>query len=203
MTTSQPIRLALRVLLILTLLELAAGFVWLGMGSAAAPQSVQSLKDALKLHDDAQNGDIRAIRPTIMALRRLRREDPWHAESAVYLGSAYAIAARDGWFGLSRLVDVARSVHHLNTALDFAPNNFEVRMVRASVQSNMPRIFGRMGAAIEDAIVLDQMFRQIKDPPPAIASRMLPIYDFLAKTVPQRGNWSEGRRKANEAVKDA
>ena len=203
MTTVRPIRLALRVLLILTLLELAAGFVWLGMGSAAAPQSVQSLEDAIKLHDDAQNGDIRAIRPAIMALRRLRREDPWQAESAVYLGSAYAIAARDGWFGLSRLVDVARSVHHLNTALDFAPDNFEVRMVRASVQSSLPRIFGRRGAAIEDAIVLDQMFRQIKDPPPAIASRMLPIYDFLAKTVPQRGNWSEGRRKANEALKDA
>ena len=172
------------------------------MGDAAAPQDVQSLKDALKLHDDAQNGDNSAIRPTIMALRRLRREDPWHAESAVYLGSAYAIAARDGWFGLSRLVDVARSVHHLNTALDFAPGNFEVRMVRASVQSHMPRIFGRRGAAIEDAIVLDQIFRRIKDPPPAIASRMLPIYDFLAKTVPQRGNWSEGRRKANGALKD-
>ena len=203
MTTSQPIRLALRVLLILTLLELAAGFVWLGMGSAAAPQSVQSLEDALKLHDDAQNGDIRAIRPAIMALRRLRREDPWQAESAVYLGSAYAIAARDGWFGLSRLVDVARSVHHLNTALDFAPDNFEVRMVRASVQSHMPRIFGRRGAAIKDAVVLDQMFRQIKDPPPAIASRMLPIYDFLARTAPEKGNWIDGRRKANEALKDA
>ena len=203
MTTSQPIRLVLRVLLILTLLELAAGFVWLGMGDAAAPQDVRSFTDALELHDAAQDGDTSALRPAIKALRRLRREDPWHAESAVYLGSAYAIAARDGWFGLSRIVDVARSVHHLNTALDFAPDNFEVRMVRASVQSHMPRIFGRRGAAIKDAVVLDQMFRQIKDPPPAIASRMLPIYDFLAKTVPQRGNWNEGRRKANEAIKDA
>ena len=203
MPATRPIRLALQATFALILLDLATGFIWLGMGSAATPQSVQSLEEALKLHDDAQNGDIRAIRPAVMALRRLRREDPWHAESAVYLGSAYAIAARDGWFGLSRLVDVARSVHHLNTALDFAPDNFEVRMVRASVQSNMPRIFGRRGAAIKDAVVLDQMFRQIKDPPPAIASRMLPIYDFLAKTVPQRGNWSEGRRKANEALKDA
>ena len=197
------VRLTLRAALLLALIDLVAGFVWIGMGSAAAPQSVQSLEEAVKLHDDAQNGDRSAIRPTIMALRRLRREDPWHAESAVYLGSAYAIAARDGWFGLSRLVDVARSVHHLNTALDFAPDNFEVRMVRASVQSHMPRIFGRRGAAIKDAVVLDQMFLQIKNPPPAIASRMLPIYDFLAKTVPQRGNWSEGRRKANEALKDA
>ena len=203
MTVARPIRLALRVFFVLLLLDLTAGFIWLGMGSAAAPQSVQSLKDALKLHDDAQNGDKSAIRPTIMALRRLRREDPWHAEAAVYLGSAYAIAARDGWFGLSRLVDVARSVHHLNTALDFAPNNFEVRMVRASVQSHMPRIFGRRGAAIKDAIVLDQMFRRLEDPRPAIASRMLPIYDFLARTTPEKGNWSEGRRKANGALKDA
>ena len=203
MIASHSFRYTLRAFLILVLIDLAAGYIWLGAGSAAAPQDVKSLNDALKLHDDAQNGDIRAIRPAIMALRRLRREDPWHAESAVYLGSAYAIAARDGWFGLSRLVDVARSVHHLNTALDFAPDNFEVRMVRASVQSHMPRIFGRRGAAIKDAVVLDHMFRQIKDPPPAIASRMLPIYDFLAKTVPQSGNWNEGRRKANEAIKDA
>ena len=203
MTVTNPIRLALRVFLVLILLDLATGFIWLGMGSAATPQDVKNLEAALKLHDGAQNGDRSAIRPAIKALRRLRREDPWHAESAVYLGSAYAIAARDGWFGLSRLVDVARAVHHLNTALEFAPNNFEVRMVRASVQSHMLRIFGRRGAAIKDAVVLDQMFRQIKDPPPAIASRMLPIYDFLAKTVPQRGNWSEGRRKANEALKDA
>ena len=203
MSAARPIRTALAAVLVASLLDLIAGFVWLGMGDAAAPQDVRSFTDALELHDAAQYGDTSALRHAIKALRRLRRDDLWHAEAAVYLGSAYAIAARDGWFGPSRLVDIARSVHHLNTALDFAPDNFEVRMVRASVQSNMPRIFGRRGAAIEDAIVLDQMFRRLEDPPPAIASRMLPIYDFLAKTVPQRGNWSEGRRKANEAVKDA
>ena len=203
MIASHSFRYALRTFLILVLIDLAAGYIWLGAGSAAAPQDVKSLKDALKFHDAAADGDRNVLRPAIMALRRLRREDPWHAESAVYLGSAYAIAARDGWFGLSRLVDVARSVHHLNTALDFAPDNFEVRMVRASVQSNLPRIFGRRGAAIEDAIVLDQMFRRIEDPHPAIASRILPIYDFLAKAAPNKGNWSEGRRKANEALKDA
>ena len=203
MTVASPIRLALLAVLAVSLLDLAASFVWLGMGSAAAPQDVQSLKGAIELHDDAQNGDKSALKPAIMALRRLRREDPWHAETAVYLGSAYAIAARDGWLGPSRIIDVARSVHHLNTALDFAPDNFEVRMVRASVQSHMPGIFGRRGAAIEDALVLDQMFRRLEDPRPAIALRMLPIYDFLARTAPERGNWSEGRRKANGALNDA
>ena len=203
MTIVRPFRFVLCAVLVLTLLDLAIGFVLLGMGNAAAPQDVRSIKDAIELHDAAQEGETGALRPSIKALRRLRREDPWNAEAAVYLGSAYAIAARNGWFGPSQLVNVARAMHHLNAALSFAPDSFEVRMVRASVQSNMPRIFGRRGAAVKDALVLDQMFRQIKDPPPAIASRMLPIYDFLAKTVPQRGNWSEGRRKANEALKDA
>ena len=164
---------------------------------------MQSLKGALELHDAADDGDKSALRPAIMALRRLRREDPWNAEAAVYLGSAYAIAVRDGWIGPSRLIDVSRALHHLNAALEFAPDSFEVRMVRASVQSSLPRIFGRSGAAIKDALVLDQMFRRIEDPPPAIASRMLPIYDFLAKTAPDKGGWSEGRRKASEALNDA
>ena len=202
-TTARPIRFALCAVLVLVLLDLAAGFVWLGMGRAAAPKDVQSLKDALELHDTAYDGNQSALRPAIMALRRLRREDPWDAIAAVYLGSAYAIAVRDGWLGPSRLVDIARSVHHLNAALDFGPDSFEVRMVSASVQSSLPRIFWRTGAAIEDAVVLDQMFRRIEDPNPAIASRMLPIYDFLAKTAPNKGGWSEGRRKANEALKDA
>ena len=203
MTIARPIRFALCAVLVLALLDLVAGFVWLGAGRAAAPQDVQSLKGALELHDAADDGDKSALRPAIMALRRLRREDPWNAEAAVYLGSAYAIAFHEGWFGPSRLVDVARSVHHLNAALEFAPDSFEMRMVRASVQSSLPRIFGRSGAAIEDAVVLDQMFRRIEDPNPAIASRMLPIYDFLARTAPEKGNWSEGLRKANEALKDA
>ena len=203
MTIARPIHLALRVFLLLVLFDLAAGFVWLGMGSATAPHHVQSLKGVLKLHDNASNGDRNALRPTIMALRRLRREDPWDAKAAVYLGSAYAIAARDGWIGPSRLIDVSRALHHLNAALEFAPDSFEVRMVRTSVQSNLPRIFGRRGAAIKDALVLDQMFRRIEDPNPAIALSMLPIYDFLAKTAPDKGNWNEGLRKANEALKDA
>ena len=202
-TTARPIRFALCAVLVLALLDLFAGFVWLGAGRAAAPKDVKSLKNALELHDAAYDGDQSALRPAIMALRRLRREDPWDALAAVYLGSAYAIAVRDGWFGSSRLVDVARSVHHLNAALDLAPNSFEVRMVRASVQSSLPRIFVHRGAAIEDAVVLDQMFRQIEDPPPAIASRMLPIYDFLAKAAPDRGDWAEGRRKASDVLKDA
>ena len=198
-TTARPIRFALYAVLVLVLLDLAAGFVWLGMGRAAAPKDVQ----ALELHDAAYDGDQSALRPAIMALRRLRREDPWDAIAAVYLGSAYAIAVRDGWLRPSRLVNVTRAMHHLNAALEFAPDSFEVRMVRTSVQSNLPRIFGRRGAAIKDALVLDQMFRRIEDPNPAIALSMLPIYDFLAKTAPDKGNWNEGLRKANEALKDA
>ena len=203
MTAIRPLRFALLVALTVSLIELTAGFVWLGAGSAAPPQEVRSIADAITLHDTANDGNASALRSAIMALRRLRREDPWDAEAAVYLGSTYAIAFHDGWLGPSRLVNVARAIHHLNAALQVAPDSLEVRMVRASVQSSLPRIFGRRSAAIEDAVALDQMFRRIEDPPPAIASRMLPIYDFLSKTAPHKGNWSEGRSKASEALKDA
>ena len=203
MIVARPVRLALCTALALAILDLVVGFVWLGMGSAAAPQDVRSFEDAVALHNAARDCDKRALKPAIKALRRLRREDPWDAESAVYLGSAYAVAVRDGWFGPSWLYNAARTMHHLDAALDFAPDSFEVRMVRTSVQSNLPRIFGRRGAAIEDALVLDQMFRRIEDPNPAIASSMLPIYDFLAKAAPDRGNWAEGRRKASDTLKDA
>ena len=203
MTIVRPIRLALTAVLVVCLLDLAASFVWLGAGSAAPPQGVRSIEDAIRLHDTASDGDAGALRPAIRALRRLRRKDPWDAEAAVYLGSAYAIAVRYGWTGPSRLFNVARAVHHLNAALEFAPDSFEVRMVRASVQSSLPKVFGRRGAAVDDAVVLDQMFRRLEDPHRAIASEMLPIYDFLAKAAPDKGNWSESRKKANEALNNA
>ena len=132
-TVFRPIRLALLAVLTMSLLDLAAGFVWLGAGSAASPQDVRSFADAITLHDAASDGNRGALRPAIQALRHLRREDPWNAETAAYMGSAYAIAFRDGWFGPSRLFDFARAVHHLNAALSFAPDSFEVRRVRASV----------------------------------------------------------------------
>ena len=76
-------RLALRAYLFLILRDLAVGFLWLGMGSAAAPQDVRSFENAITLHDVARDGDKSALRPAIKALRRLRREDPWDAEAAV------------------------------------------------------------------------------------------------------------------------
>lgn len=203
MTTTRSIRLALLAVLTVSLLDLAAGFVWLGMGSAAAPKDVRRFEDIIALHDEARDGDKSALRPAIKALRRMQREDPWNAEPAAYLGSAYAIAARDGGVGPSRLFNVARAMHHLNAALKFATDSFEVRMVRASVQISLPSIFGRRSAAVDDAIVLDRMFRRIEDPNPAIASEMLSIYDFLTKAVPEMGNWGEGHRRANEVLKDA
>lgn len=202
MTTARLIRLTLYAALVLTLLDLAAGFVWLGMGTAAAPQDVRSIKGAIELHDAAQNGNASALRPAVKALRQLRRKDPWEAEAAAYLGSAYAIAVRDGWFGPSSLLHVARAMHHLNAALDLAPDSLEVRMVRLSVQSNLPRIFGHWEAAVEDAIALDQIFRRIEEPHPSIASSVLPIYDFLTEVASDRGNWADGQKKANDALKD-
>ena len=67
------------------------------MYRSAAPQDVQSLKEALELHDAAADGDRNALRPAFIALRRLRREDSWDAEAAVYLGKAYATAYHNGW----------------------------------------------------------------------------------------------------------
>ena len=74
-------------------------------------------------------------------------------------------------------------------------------MVRTSVQSRLPRIYGRRSAAIRDGIVLDRMFQQAEDPHPAMAAAMVSIYRFLTDTAPGRGNWTEGLRKASKALK--
>ena len=202
MTLARSIRLTVRAALVLVLLDLAVGFAWLGAGSAAAPQDVRSFEDAVRLHNAARDGDKSVLGSAIKALRRLRREDPWDTESTAYLVSAYAIAVRDGWFGPTQLVNATRAIHHLNAALDFAPDSFEVRAVRISAYSHLPRIFGRKGAAIRDGIVLDRMFQQIEDPHHSMVSAMLPVYDFLNVAAPDRGDWDKVKMKASAAIDD-
>lgn len=156
----------------------------------------QSLPEAIALHNAAAAGDNSALDDAVAMLEALNTADPQNAETVAYLGSAYAISAREGRNVVAKMRNVNKALRYLDQALEMNPSNFTVRMVRASVQSNLPPMFNRGDDAIEDMITLDRLFRAMDGAPRSMAAAMVPIYDHLLDKAASRGDWATARQIA-------
>ena len=65
----------------------------------------------------------------------------------------------------------------------------------------MPEMFERGGAALEDMLVLDEIYRDA--PSPALARRMIGIYEELRRRAPDAGPWAARLGEARELSKGA
>lgn len=168
-----------------------------GVASASSP----ALAAAVELHDAARGGDEEARERAFEMLEALAEAEPRNARVLAYLGSIYGITARDSGNVVVKTRYTVRALRRLDEALELGPEDFVVRIVRASVQISLPRMFARKGDALEDMVVLDRLFRAEPEPTPAQASAMLPIYDTLAAEAPERGDWAAGRERAAGLVR--
>ncbi len=93
-------------------------------------------------------------------------ENPEFILARAWRGSAYAIYAGDHpvkgfWLiipgpGFARLEYVRRAFRDLNDAVEAAPNDPAIRLIRASTFIGMPKIFGGYDTGIEDFAILDK-----------------------------------------------
>ena len=165
----------------------------------ATPGLTASLYEAIALHDAASDGDEEAVKPAIEMLTVLNRADTENAEVLAYLGSSYALVARyeTGWF--ARWHNGRKGLKLLDQALERAPKNFTVRMLRASVYNAMPPFLGYADDAIEEMIALDRIFRSLDNPSKKMAEAMVPFYEHLIAKVPERGDWEHWLERARES----
>ena len=143
----------------------------------------------IELHDQATEGDEDAAEMAVEQLERYVAQYPADGEARAYLGSAYAMRARDASSVANRVRYANRGVRHLDRALDATPRNFTVRLIRANVNSSLPKMFGRADAAREDMLALDEIYRVA--PSPVMASLMVGIYEALQDRAPGAGPWAE------------
>ena len=155
----------------------------------ATPGLTATLAEAIALHDAARDGDEEAVEPAIEMLTVLNRADPENVEVIAYLGSSYALVARNetGWF--ARLHNGRKGLKLLDKALERAPENFTVRMVRAWVYSAMPTFLGYADDAIEEMLALHRIFSSLDTPSRKMAEAMVPFYEHLIANAPERGDW--------------
>ena len=165
----------------------------------ATPAPSASLYEAIALHDAARDGDEEAVEPAIEMLTVLNRADPKNVEVIAYLGSSYALVARyeTGWF--ARWHNGKKGLKLLDQALERAPKNFTVRMLRASVYNAMPRFLGYADNAVEEMIALHRIFDSLDNPSKEMAEAMVPFYEHLIANAPERGDWGYWLERARES----
>ena len=164
----------------------------------ATPGLTASLYEAIALHDAAHDGDEEAVESAIEMLTVLNRADPENVEVIAYLGSSYALVPRyeTGWF--ARWHNGRKGLKLLDQALERAPKNFTVRMLRASVYDAMPRFLGYADNAVEEMIALHRIFDSLDNPSKEMAEAMVPFYEHLIANAPERGDWEYWLKHARE-----
>ena len=94
-----------------------------------------------------------------------------------------------------------RGLRHLDRALDAAPRNFTVRLIRAKVNSSLPKMFSRSDAALEDMLALDEIFHE--EPLAGLARWMVEIYEELQSRAPGRRPVGRTSRSGPRALRGA
>ena len=154
------------------------------------------LNEAIALHNAGRDGNTQATADAISLLEDITTSEPKNVEAIAYLGSSYAITARDSKTVVDKIRYTNRGLRFLDQAVNLEPDNFTARIVRANVTNSLPSMFSRKETAIEDGLVLDKMFSAMKSPKMAIS--MVDIYEMLSEIAAEQGDWTN---KADEARK--
>ena len=170
-----------------------------GIGAGVALAENPLLEDAIALHDDGRDGNTKAVAEAITLFKQIIKAEPKNAKAIAYLGSSYAITARDSKEVADKMRYTNRGLRFLDQAVALAPNDFAVRVIRANVANNLPELFGRQATAIEDGLVLDRMFSAAQSP--AMAPAMIRIYEILGDIAPEQGDWESKSAEARNLLK--
>lgn len=173
--------------LTIALAGLVASPVFVALTPTVVAAASAEFSSAIDLHNAGREGDRGATEQAVAAFTALMADDPSNAQTVAYLGSSYALSARDAKSVVDKIRYTNRGLRFLDQAVTLAPNDFAVRMIRGSVTSNLPSMFGRGDSTLEDFVALDQMFTAAQTP--TMAPAMVGVYAQLAELAPDLGDW--------------
>lgn len=98
--------------------------------------SVENIRNAYKVCDQSKENADKFFELTQKALQN---------EGAIYqgyFGAALALKASFSWNPISKMSYFNKAKKTIDAAIQSEPNNIELRMIRSSIQSNVPKILG-------------------------------------------------------------
>ena len=137
--------------------------------SAMAQDNVRELEQKLKsnpndvtvlmdlgrsYYDMASAGDNDSIEKGMRCFDRLLQLDSTNAIALAYRGGMWRLRALDSWWPPTKLKYLKRGNDELDHAVDLAPTDMTVRLIRGINELNLPEAVGRVKISLEDFIVL-------------------------------------------------
>lgn len=175
------------------------GVALLGIGLATVARADCTLDDGIAFANAARKGDGASVQMAIDCLEVLEQNAPENYTVLAYLGSAYALKGRDSSEVSDKLRFTNIGLDNLDYAVELAPNDFVVRIIRWNVSKALPSMFGRETKIVEDLHALDAIFQQAQHP--RMAKEMIPAYAMLVELEPGNATWAEKKAKAEALAK--
>jgi tetratricopeptide (TPR) repeat protein len=115
------------------------------------PNDVETLMKLGKIYyDQGVAGNDDAVDKGFTCFDKVLQIDPSNAVALVYRGSLWTLRARDAWWPFTKMKDVDKGVDEMDKAVDLAPDNISVRLVRGINSVQLPSMFRRLPIALKD-----------------------------------------------------
>ncbi|MGD9899420.1 MAG: tetratricopeptide repeat protein [Calditrichaceae bacterium] len=101
------------------------------------------LKLAVIYHDQGADGDKEAVKKSEQYLKDILDINPSNALAKAYLGSVYSMYGRDSAMPWNKIKHVKKGTAIMDSAVAMAPDDHNVRLVRAMNSLNLPGFLGR------------------------------------------------------------
>lgn len=119
------------------------------------PKDESALMELGRLyHDQGMSGDENAVEKAFGYFDRALAIDSTNAVALAYRGSLWTMRARNAWWPPSKLNHLRQGGAELDRAVEIAPDNIMVRLIRGINGLGLPAFAGRLPTSLEDFIVL-------------------------------------------------
>lgn len=129
-------------------------------------------------------------------LRRAYRVAPSDPEVMAFLGSSKTMVARDAWNPATKALQLNQGLTLIDRAIQQAPDNVIVRMVRMTNSLSLPSFVGRASKAREDLLRLQALFERVP-PHPQLAAE---VSYRLGELLRQQGQRERARELFDQAL---
>lgn len=177
---------------------------------------VKSLEDSLKgdpentqlllqlgilYHNMGVEGDKEAVKKAEKVLKKLIDLEPKDAEAYCWYGSVLTLKGKYAWFPLNKMKYVNKGIKEMDKAIELAPDNVTVRMIRANNSLSLPDMFHRTDIAITDFEHLISM--KEKNPGSFEEDLLAEILLNMGKAYKKKGDLLKARENWQKVIETA
>lgn len=163
--------------------------------SGVSAEATCTIEDGIKFQSIARsdNGDEESVEKAIECFEYLEQKMPENSRLLAYLGSSYTLKASYSESVADKMRFTSLGFDNLDYAVELAPDDFEVRLIRWSVNEAVPWFFERDKYILGDLHKLDAIYQTA--PSPWMAEHMVGVYDALQQREPENTKWKEFKTK--------